>query len=118
MERMTFVVFFIAGVYLILRKPLQETKGPILPLFILFIPIFGITRMRLTKNISLALLLFVTFLIVQLIFKTDDTSAVLFQCINYLISILGGTVSNFRQEMLRRRNFCLGTYTEESVIVI
>lgn len=108
MEKITFIVFLISGIVLIVKKPIEQTEGPILPLFILLVPVFGITRMRFTKSLLLGWLLFFVYLIVQLSAAADDRKSIIYQAVNYGISIIGGMVSQYRQELLRRRNFSLG----------
>ncbi|OQS00177.1 hypothetical protein THRCLA_06169 [Thraustotheca clavata] len=117
LERLTFIVFTIVSLTLTLRKPVGRFKGPVLPLVILLIPIFGITRMRFRLSFILGWSIFLTYFTIQTITKHqmpedvskkwDSQSDIIYQTINYGISVIGGMVSHYRQELLRRRNFAL-----------
>ncbi|KDO28493.1 hypothetical protein SPRG_20172 [Saprolegnia parasitica CBS 223.65] len=89
---------------------------------ILIIPIFGITRMRFLHSCVLGWTIFFTYLIVQgvslhwitsipygngKVWKYDNISDIIYQTINYGIAIIGGMVSHYRQELIRRRNYAL-----------
>ncbi|OQR85829.1 hypothetical protein ACHHYP_11303 [Achlya hypogyna] len=121
-ERLTFGVFFVVAMTLIFKKPFQEQTGPVLPLMILIIPIFGITRMRFLYSCVLGWTVFFVYLIVQAsslawihkipygdgkTWKYDGISDIIYQTINYGIAIIGGMVSHYRQELIRRRNYAL-----------
>ncbi|EQC26830.1 hypothetical protein SDRG_15341 [Saprolegnia diclina VS20] len=121
-ERITFAVFFVVAMTLIFKKPVQAQTGPVLPLMILIIPIFGITRMRFLHSCVLGWTIFFTYLIVQGVslhwmdpipygngktWKYDNISDIIYQTINYGIAIIGGMVSHYRQELIRRRNYAL-----------
>ncbi|KAF0690171.1 Aste57867_18421 [Aphanomyces stellatus] len=118
LETITFYTFAAVALSLIFKKPLQQQAGPVLPLMILIIPIFGITRMRFIHSCVLGWGIFFIYLIVQLVslkyiqtidgvWKYDTVSDVIYQTINYGISIIGGMVSHYRQELIRRRNYAL-----------
>ncbi|RHY30241.1 hypothetical protein DYB32_004493 [Aphanomyces invadans] len=117
LEMLTFAVFGIVALSLIVRKPVGRFRGPVLPLVLLLIPVFGITKMRFQWSCVLGWSTFVLYLIVQLVSKMfldaqtsekwDSVSDLVYQSINYGISIIGGMVSHYRQELLRRRNFAL-----------
>ncbi|KAF0709195.1 hypothetical protein AaE_012941 [Aphanomyces astaci] len=117
-ETITFWVFAVVGLSMIFKKPLQQQTGPVLPLVILIIPIFGITRMRFLHSCVLAWGIFLVYLTVQLVslrfihaipgvWKYDNVSDILYQTVNYGIGIIGGMVSHYRQELTRRRNYAL-----------
>lgn len=126
-ENIIFSSFFIVSLTLIFKKPIQQQTGPSLPLLILIIPIFGLTRMRFTLNCILGWIIFFLYLIVQLVslamiqsqeikfsnstngasWKYDTSSDIIYQTINYGMAIIGGMVSHYRQELLRRRNYAL-----------
>ncbi|EQC25578.1 hypothetical protein SDRG_16548 [Saprolegnia diclina VS20] len=121
-ERITFAVFFVVAMTLIFKKPVQAQTGPVLPLMILIIPIFGITRMRFLHSCVLGWTIFFTYLLVQGVslhwmdpipygngktWKYDNISDIIYQTINYGIAIIGGMVSHYRQELIRRRNYAL-----------
>ncbi|EQC41892.1 hypothetical protein SDRG_00748 [Saprolegnia diclina VS20] len=117
LERLTFAIFGTVALTLILRKPVGRYKGPVLPLVILMIPIFGMTRMRFRLSCVLGWSIFLTYFTIQTIAraqldeatakKWDSQSDIIYQTINYGISVIGGMVSHYRQELLRRRNFAL-----------
>ncbi|KAH9107573.1 hypothetical protein AeMF1_017117 [Aphanomyces euteiches] len=119
LETITFWVFALVSLSMIFKKPLQQQAGPVLPLMILIIPIFGITRMRFIHSCVLGWSIFFLYLIVQLVslsmihsipsinWKYDNFSDILYQTVNYGIAIIGGMVSHYRQELTRRRNYAL-----------
>ncbi|RHY58595.1 hypothetical protein DYB30_011751 [Aphanomyces astaci] len=117
LEMMSFVVFGVVALSLIVRKPVGRYRGPVLPLVILLIPVFGITKMRFQWSCVLGWATFALYLTIQLASKKflddqtsekwDSVSDLVYQSINYGISIIGGMVSHYRQELLRRRNFAL-----------
>jgi len=112
LETITFVVFLTVSLCLVIKKPIEQAKGPILPLVILLIPIYGITRMRFLRSCILGWTIFFTYFIVQLVAQAviernndpaikgpiyDSKSEIVYQTINYGISIIGGMVSHYRQ---------------------
>ncbi|GAB9472547.1 hypothetical protein Gpo141_00009723 [Globisporangium polare] len=116
LEAMTMAVFIIVAGIMIAKKPIEKVKGPIIPLLILLIPIFGITRMRFVRSCLIGWGIFFAYFITMLVArkylpdggsKFDSTTDISYQSINYGISVIGGMVSQYRQELLRRRNFCL-----------
>ncbi|ETV93923.1 hypothetical protein H310_12266 [Aphanomyces invadans] len=118
LETITFWVFAVVALSMIFKKPLQQQAGPVLPLVILIIPIFGITRMRFIHSCVLGWSIFFVYLVVQLVslnfiddipsvWKYDNVSDIIYQTINYGIGIIGGMVSHYRQELTRRRNYAL-----------
>ncbi|OQR83731.1 hypothetical protein ACHHYP_14347 [Achlya hypogyna] len=117
LERLTFLTFAVVALTLVLRKPVGRYKGPVLPLVILLIPIFGITRMRFRLSCILGWGICVVYVVIQMIAKHqldaatsrawDSQSDIMYQTVNYAMSIIGGMVSHYRQELLRRRNFAL-----------
>ncbi|KAH9084838.1 hypothetical protein Ae201684P_002077 [Aphanomyces euteiches] len=132
LEMLTFVVFGIVSLSLIVRKPVGRYTGPVLPLVILLIPVFGITKMRFQWSCLFGWSTFVLYLVIQLTSKHyldaqtsekwDSVSDLVYQTINYGISIIGGMVSHYRQELLRRRNFALqlpfsGLMEDDSVVL-
>lgn len=128
LENLTAVVFTIVAGVMIAKKPIEKATGPVIPLLILLIPIFGITRMRYVKSCCIGWGIFFGYLITMVAVKSslpfpdlfDDYTNISYQSINYGISVIGGMVSQYRQELLRRRNFCLqlpfsGTLDSEAV---
>eukprot|EP00644_Phytophthora_capsici_P018442 jgi/Phyca11/11936/fgenesh1_pm.PHYCAscaffold_87_\ len=115
LENVTAIVFVIVAAMMIAKKPVEKVKGPIIPLLILLIPIFGITRMRYIKSCCIGWSIFFSYLIVMMSVrkslpfpdKFDSITDISYQSINYGITAIGGMVSQYRQELLRRRNFCL-----------
>lgn len=115
LENITFVVFVVVSVCMIVKKPIEKVKGPVIPLLILLIPIFGITRMRFVKSCIIGWGIFFGYFITMGLArelvphkeKFDTYTDISYQTINYGISVIGGMVSQYRQELLRRRNFCL-----------
>nr|CCA16602.1 conserved hypothetical protein [Albugo laibachii Nc14] len=115
LENITAIVFFIVGVLMIVKKPIEKSKGPVIPLLILLIPVFGITRMRFVRSCLVGWSFIVLYLCIMCVSRNlvparrtfDTYTDILYQTINYGISVIGGMVSQYRQELLRRRNFCL-----------
>ncbi|POM65939.1 Hypothetical protein PHPALM_18275 [Phytophthora palmivora] len=115
LENVTAAVFVIVAAMMIAKKPVEKAKGPIIPLLILLIPIFGITRMRFIKSCCIGWGIFFSYLIVMMSVRNslpvpssfDSLTDISYQAINYGITAIGGMVSQYRQELLRRRNFCL-----------
>uniref|UniRef100_M4BTV7 Uncharacterized protein n=1 Tax=Hyaloperonospora arabidopsidis (strain Emoy2) TaxID=559515 RepID=M4BTV7_HYAAE len=115
LENVTAVVFIIVAAMMIAKKPVEKVKGPVIPLLILLIPIFGITRMRFVKSCCIGWGIFFSYLIVMMSVRNtlpvpstfDSFTDISYQAINYGITAIGGMVSQYRQELLRRRNFCL-----------
>ncbi|KAL4168028.1 hypothetical protein KRP22_011435 [Phytophthora ramorum] len=115
LENVTAAVFVIVAVLMIAKKPVEKAKGPIIPLLIILIPIFGITRMRYVKSCCIGWGIFFSYLIVMMSVRNslpnpstfDSFTDISYQAINYGITAIGGMVSQYRQELLRRRNFCL-----------
>lgn len=102
---MPFLVFTIV---LVTQKVLEQTRGPILALYIVFIPIFGVTRIRFGTSILLAGSMFLIYVVGVLSFrKVETTKDVLFQSYNYLGAIIVGAVCYYREGVLRRRNFVM-----------
>jgi hypothetical protein len=108
LEYLTFIVFGLVALTLIMRKPVGRYKGPILPLVILIIPIFGITRMRFILSCLLGWgIVFVYFTLnmaaryqLKAGVEWDTSSDIIYQTINYGIGIIGGMVSHYRQVCL------------------
>ncbi|TDH69783.1 hypothetical protein CCR75_008124 [Bremia lactucae] len=115
LENVTAMVFATVAIMMIAKKPVEKVRGPIIPLLLLLIPIFGITRMRYIKSCCIGWGIFFTYLIVMMSVRPtlpnpslfDSYTDISYQAINYGITAIGGMVSQYRQELLRRRNFCL-----------
>lgn len=115
LENLTAVVFSVIAAVMIAKKPIEKVSGPVIPLLILLIPIFGITRMRYVKSCCIGWAIFFGYLVTMMAVRSrlpfpesfDDYTNISYQSINYGISVIGGMVSQYRQELLRRRNFCL-----------
>ena len=106
-ELYTSLVFLVVTVTLLMEKILLDLQGPILSLFVMFIPVFGITRLRFVSALSLASSMFLLYIVVVTSFGTEHWSVVSYQGFNYLAVIVGGAVAHYRQEVLRRRNYML-----------
>lgn len=128
LENVTVAVFVVVAAMMIAKKPVEKVRGPVIPLLILLIPIFGITRMRYVKSCCIGWGIFFSYLIVMMSVRMllphpslfDSFTDISYQAINYGITAIGGMVSQYRQELLRRRNFCLqlpfsGTMTADAV---
>ncbi|RHY89124.1 hypothetical protein DYB37_004348 [Aphanomyces astaci] len=87
---------------------IQQAKGPIYPLVILLIPLFNVTRMRFAYSAVVGVFIVVVFFVVQLAAGPDATSSIVFTTLNYSMSVIGGMVSSYQKELLKRRNFTLG----------
>ncbi|KAL7996662.1 hypothetical protein Plhal703r1_c38g0135711 [Plasmopara halstedii] len=115
LENVTACVFVVVAAMMIAKKPVEKIRGPIIPLLILLIPIFGITRMRYVKSCCIGWSIFFSYLVVMMSVRNtlpqpslfDSFTDISYQAINYGITAIGGMVSQYRQELLRRRNFCL-----------
>ncbi|OQS04361.1 hypothetical protein THRCLA_03393 [Thraustotheca clavata] len=112
LERITCIVFFTVASVMIANKPIRSEHGPILPLMLLFVPIFGITRMRFVTSCSLGVSILILYMVVQLLAAAyldgvDSGRDIMYQVFNYSIRVFGGVVSHYRQELLRRRNYAL-----------
>lgn len=115
LENLTAFVFTVVAGVMIAKKPVEKVSGPVIPLLILLIPIFGITRMRYVKSCCIGWAIFFGYLVTMMAVRSrlpkpetfDDYTNISYQSINYGISVIGGMVSQYRQELLRRRNFCL-----------
>ncbi|EQC41954.1 hypothetical protein SDRG_00804 [Saprolegnia diclina VS20] len=112
LEGVTCGVFFVVASVLIAKKPLQRSHGPVLPLMLLLIPIFGLTRMRFLTSCVLGVGILLLYMVVQLFASVyvdgaDAARDVMYQVFNYAIRVFGGMVSHYRQEVLRRRNYAL-----------
>lgn len=100
--------FIMMTLTLTAQKVLEQTKGPIFSLFIVFVPVFGITRFRFTTSLTLVVLMYVSHLVCVLLCQHVETKEdILFQGYNYLGGILVGAVCHYREEVLRRRNFIM-----------
>ncbi|EQC35388.1 hypothetical protein SDRG_07099 [Saprolegnia diclina VS20] len=108
LERIAICVYWIVAMAFITKKWVQAATGPVLPLVILFIPIFNVTRGRFAYNCVLGWSIVVTYFIVELSLGPDLTSAVVFQSVNYSMGVIAGMVSNYQREILKRRNYTLG----------
>ncbi|CAH0493339.1 unnamed protein product [Peronospora farinosa] len=131
LENVTAIVFVVVAAMMIAKKPVEKVKGPVIPLLILLIPVFGITRMRYVKSCCIGWGCFFSYLIVMMSVRNtlpvpstfDSYTDISYQAINYGITAIGGMVSQYRQELLRRRNFCLqlpfsGTMNADAVAEI
>ncbi|OQR82705.1 hypothetical protein ACHHYP_15625 [Achlya hypogyna] len=126
-EALSLTVFGLVAMGLIALKPLLAKSGPVIPLLILLIPIFGVARTRFISSCILGWSVFLAYIIVQLTARAyvhpsmDSTSDIFYQGLNYGMMVLGGMVSHYRQvppqartrdvmsmqELLRRRNYAL-----------
>ncbi|ETW02103.1 hypothetical protein H310_05706 [Aphanomyces invadans] len=108
LESIASIVYVVVAMALITKKCIQQAKGPIYPLVILLIPLFNVTRMRFAYTSVVGAFIVVVFFIVQLAAGPDPTSTVVFTTLNYSMSVIGGMVSSYQKELLKRRNFTLG----------
>ncbi|ETV92732.1 hypothetical protein, variant 1 [Aphanomyces invadans] len=112
-ETLSVVAFACVAGVLIALKPLHAQRGPVIPLLILIIPLFGVTRMRFMYSTILGWSILFAYITVQLVSRLhlgpayDSRSDVFYQSINYGIAVVSGMVSHYRQELLRRRNYAL-----------
>jgi len=104
LERITFYAFFIVALTFILKKPFQKQKGPVLPLIILMIPIFGTTGMRFVRSCILGWSICFLYLGIQLWslkFYTggwyDTQWEIICQTMNYGICVIGGMTPHYYQ---------------------
>ncbi|EQC38524.1 hypothetical protein SDRG_04230 [Saprolegnia diclina VS20] len=113
MEALFLTVFAIEAGALIIFKPIVGQAGPVLPLLLLLIPVFGVTRVRFIYSCALGWSIFAAYIGVQLLARSiwhvgsDKPSSIFYQGLNYGMMVLGGMVSHYRQELLRRRNYAL-----------
>ncbi|ETV76847.1 hypothetical protein, variant [Aphanomyces astaci] len=108
LESIASCVYVLVSMAFIAKKCVQQAKGPIYPLVILLIPLFNVTRMRFAYSAVVGVLIVVVFFVVQLAAGPDATSSIVFTTLNYSMSVIGGLVSSYQKELLKRRNFTLG----------
>ncbi|OQR92629.1 hypothetical protein ACHHYP_03462 [Achlya hypogyna] len=108
LERLGLAVYWTVAMAFITKKWVQQQTGPILPLVILLIPMFNVTRIRFAYTCVLGCFIVATYFVVQLSFGPDLTSAIVFQTCNYSMSVIAGMVAGYQREILKRRNFTLG----------
>ncbi|ETW08800.1 hypothetical protein H310_01312 [Aphanomyces invadans] len=101
------VAFFIVCLEMTAEKLILHKPGPILPLFLCFVPVFGITRLRFHvcwRMVAFTIGLHLAALVAA---GQEDIPDIFFQGFSYLGGIVGGAVAHYRVEVLRRRNFVL-----------
>ncbi|CAK4114489.1 unnamed protein product [Aphanomyces euteiches] len=106
-ERYSSLAFIVVTCELTAEKLILAKPGPILPLFICFVPVFGITRLRFDvcwKLVAITIAFHVTALLCA---GQENVPDIFFQGFSYLGAIVGGAVAHYRVEVLRRRNFAL-----------
>lgn len=100
--------FLIFTLVLVMQKVLEQTRGPSFPLYIVFIPVFGVTRIRFRTSMLLVAAMFLCYMVGVLAFQEVETiKDIVFQGYNYLGAIIVGAVCHYREEVLRRRNFVM-----------
>lgn len=68
-----------------MQKVLERTRGPSFALYIAFIPVFGVTRLRFSTSMLLAASMFFCYVVGVLAFQTVETTKdILFQAITTL----------------------------------
>ncbi|KDO27759.1 hypothetical protein SPRG_20397 [Saprolegnia parasitica CBS 223.65] len=106
-ELYTSFAFVVVAAELTVQKLLLHHPGPILELFVCFIPIFGITRLRFDVAWRVVAATISTHLIALLAAGQETVPDIGFQAFSYLGGIVGGAVAHYRVEVLRRRNYTL-----------
>ncbi|KAF0687911.1 Aste57867_20403 [Aphanomyces stellatus] len=106
-ETYTSVAFVVVCAVLTAEKLLEHTPGPILPLFICIVPIFGVARLRFHVTWKLVAITMAMHLAALLWAGQENVPDICFQGFSYLGGIVGGAVAHYRVEVLRRRNFVL-----------
>lgn len=99
--------FIIVGMALTAEKVLEKHRGPVLSLFVMLIPLFGLTRLRFFNTVFIATVMILVYLIASRVAQVETGDEIFLQGFNYLAVIIGGAVSHYRQEVLRRRNYIL-----------
>lgn len=117
-EIYTSFAFLVVTITLTIEKVLEQHQGPVLSLFLMFIPIFGIIRIRFIAALILSICMFTVYMIGVLsssytfdensgLGSREDGEQIAYQGFNYAAVIIGGAVSLYRQQILRRRNYVL-----------
>ncbi|ETV89103.1 hypothetical protein H257_00480 [Aphanomyces astaci] len=101
------MAFLIVCLELTAEKLILHKPGPILPLFICFVPVFGITRLRFHVCWRMVAFTIALHLAALLVAGQENIPDIFFQGFSYLGGIVGGAVAHYRVEVLRRRNFVL-----------
>ncbi|OQR99737.1 hypothetical protein ACHHYP_04649 [Achlya hypogyna] len=121
-EVYTSVAFVVVCSDLTAQKLVLQSPGPVLELFVCFIPIFGITRLRFDVVWRVVTATIIAHLLALVIAQQENTPDIGFQGhgsdvvagsvtasrrFSYLGGIVGGGVAHYRVEVLRRRNYMM-----------
>ncbi|EQC38619.1 hypothetical protein SDRG_04320 [Saprolegnia diclina VS20] len=106
-EVYTSFAFVVVAAELTAQKLLLSRPGPVLELFVCFIPIFGITRLRFDVAWRVVAATISMHLVALLAAGQETVPDIGFQAFSYLGGIVGGAVAHYRVEVLRRRNYTL-----------
>lgn len=102
------VPFLVLTAALTAQKIIEHSRGPVIPLFVVFIPLFGITRLRFTTSVLLVFIMLLGHMTSLWVLQSAESwTDVLFQGYNYLGGIAMAGICHYREEVLRRRNFIL-----------
>ncbi|OQS04314.1 hypothetical protein THRCLA_03438 [Thraustotheca clavata] len=106
-EWYTSLAFIVICTELTVQKLVLQSPGPILELFVCFIPIFGITRLRFDISWRVVACSIVAHLLALFVARQENLPDICFQGFSYLGGIIGGAVAHYRVEVLRRRNYMM-----------
>ncbi|DBA02450.1 TPA: hypothetical protein N0F65_008664 [Lagenidium giganteum] len=100
--------FLVSAAVFTAQKIMMQQKGPLFALFIVFVPVFGITRFRFTASMILVMIMLGGHIAgLGLVQDLESITDIIFQGYNYLGGIVVGAVCHYREEVLRRRNYAM-----------
>ncbi|GLE06314.1 hypothetical protein PINS_up015561 [Pythium insidiosum] len=102
------IPFLVITYILTAQKVLLDMRGPIFSMFLVMVPVFGITRFRFFTSLIVVSAMLIGHIGGLLCFQDAETKTdVLFQGYNYLGGMVVGVVCHYRAEVLRRRNYIM-----------
>jgi hypothetical protein len=102
------IPFVLVTAALTTQKLVEHSKGPVFALFVVIVPVFGISRFRFTTSVGVALVMVLGHLITLWAMQSAESSTdILFQGYNYFGGIVVAGICHYREGVLRRRNFVL-----------
>ncbi|RHY33701.1 hypothetical protein DYB32_004172 [Aphanomyces invadans] len=94
------IAFFIVCLEMTAEKLILHKPGPILPLFLCFVPVFGITRLRFHVCWRMVAFTIGLHLAALLAAGQEDIPDIFFQGFSYLGGIVGGAVAHYRNRQI------------------
>lgn len=102
------IPFVLVTAALTTQKLIERSRGPVFALFVVIVPVFGISRFRFTTSIGIALVMLIGHLTCLWALQSAESwTDILFQGYNYLGGIVVAGICHYREEVLRRWNFVL-----------